>query len=224
MLVSGYSTLIRVLTFVLGVLDTNTYLIYDDVTRDAVVIDPAEESRDVVEWIHRLGLRVRAIVATHGHFDHVLGVDYLRSELGTEFYMHRDDVWIARESMEWLRIWGLEPREAPKPDILIDSDTVLELGSLRLQLLHTPGHTPGSMCIYIDSDRTLFSGDTLFSGTVGRTDLPGGSWKDLVNSLRKIFTTLPSETLVYPGHGPSTTLKREQRANPFVEDALRGLR
>ncbi len=214
--------MIRVISFVLGMLDTNTYIVYDEDTRDAVVVDPGDESSEVVDWVERLGLRVRAILATHGHFDHVLGVDYIRNALGAEFYMHRDDLWVARQSMEWLRIWGLEPRKPPEPDHVIEGDTLLELGSLSLRILHTPGHTPGSVCIYIDRDRILFSGDTLFSGTVGRTDLPGGSWRDLAQSLRKIFQTLPSETIVYPGHGPSTTLKRELRANPFVEDALRG--
>ncbi len=213
--------MLRLLYFVVGLLDTNTYLVYDEETRDAVVIDPGGEVNELINWIERLNLNLRAILATHGHFDHVWGVDDLKSHYNAPFYMHHLDVEIARTSMSWVKLWGVKPKEAPTPDHTIANDQVLRIGSIDIVAIHTPGHTPGSTCFYIPRLGALFSGDTLFAGTVGRTDLPGGSSEDLMKSLAKIFRRLPLDTFVYPGHGPSTTLRRELRANIYVEDALR---
>jgi len=216
--------LLRVLKFVVGPLDTNTYLLYDEETKNALIIDPGfdiEEFREVLEWVDRLDLNVRYAVATHGHFDHVYGADLAREVLECSFVMHGADIEIARGSMEWVRIWSMDPVAVPTPDKVIEGDTRIYIAEHAVELIHTPGHTPGSIVIYVPSEGILFSGDTLFCGTVGRTDLPGGDERALMRSLAKIFTTLPSETIVYPGHGPSTSLKRERRANPFVEEALR---
>lgn len=207
--------------FVLGVVNTNTYVVYDENTRDAYIVDPGDEYQGVLDYIAEHRLRVRAIIATHGHFDHILGVDYFRDKLGVEFYMHREDIVIAQDSIGWLTKWGIRRRDPPKPDQLIEDDVNLKLGSLDIKLIHTPGHTPGSICIYLCNAKILFSGDTIFYESVGRTDLPGGSDVDLMKSLRKIFTSLPIETAVYPGHGSTTTLKHELTANTFVKLALR---
>ncbi|MEM1644783.1 MAG: MBL fold metallo-hydrolase [Ignisphaera sp.] len=211
--------MVSIRVFILGVISTNTYVIYDE-DKNALIVDPGDDSPEIIDWVNKLGLRVKAIVATHGHFDHILGVDYLRNSLGAEFYMHKEDLGISRESMEWMSLWGLNPREAPRPDHLIE-ETTMEIGSLHVEIIHTPGHTPGSICIYVKNNKIIFSGDTLFYKSVGRTDLPGGSNRELMNSLRKIFTILPAETMVYPGHGPSTTLKHELIANPFVKLVLK---
>ncbi|MEM1525911.1 MAG: MBL fold metallo-hydrolase [Ignisphaera sp.] len=212
--------MVRLNIFVLGVVNTNTYIVYDENSLDAYIVDPGDESQEVLNYINERGLRVKAVIATHGHFDHILGVDYFRDKLGAEFYMHRGDVIVARDSIEWLAKRGLKKRTPPKPDKLIEGDADLKLGSLDVKLIHTPGHTPGSICIYLCNAKILFSGDTIFYESVGRTDLPGGSDIELMKSLRKIFTSLPIETIVYPGHGSATTLKHELTANALVKLAL----
>jgi len=202
------------------VLDTNTYLVYDSDSLDAVVIDVGGDPSEVLDWVRRLDLRVHAVLATHGHFDHVLGAGAVRRALGVPLYMHRDDVQVAEETLSWYsRAFGGDVGKL-EVDYALAGDCTLRFGSLELHVIHTTGHTPGSVSIYVPDLQALFSGDTLFAGTVGRTDLPGGSERALAESIRKIFRTLPLDTYVHPGHGPSTTLRRELRANPFVEDAL----
>ena len=208
--------MIVVKAFVLGILRTNTYVVYDDLSKDAFIVDPGEKSFDVLNFVVGRGLRVRAVVATHGHFDHVLGVDFLRNSLGAEFYMHSDDVDVAYWSGELARRWGIEVGSIPKPDKTLCDGDVLELGSIKIGVVHTPGHSPGSTSLYVESIKTLFTGDTLFREAVGRTDLLGGSEEMLKQSIRRIFRVFPLETVVYPGHGPFTTLGHEYERNMFV--------
>lgn len=210
---------IYVLRFVVGLLDTNMYLVYDERTLDSVLIDVGGDPSEALSWVERLGLRLIAVLATHGHFDHVAGIPRLGRRAPA--YIHTDDVTTVRTSMEWYSRYSGEKVEEPLFDVLLDGDAELGLGSIEVRVLHTPGHSPGSVSIYVPRAGALFTGDTLFAGTVGRTDLPGGSAEDLYKSIRKVYDRVPSDTLVYPGHGPHTTLRREMRANPFVEDALR---
>lgn len=196
------------------------YLIYDEGSRDGVLVDPGGDPSEGLEWVRRLDLRLKAILVTHGHFDHVAGLNSLRG-LEAPFYIHRDDLEIVRISAGWYSKYLGEEVEVPNFDILLDGDADLRFGSLELRVIHTPGHSPGSIVIYVPEAGILLSGDTIFAGTVGRTDLPGGSEEDLIRSIRKIYERVPIDTVVYPGHGPQTTLRRELRANPFVEDALK---
>ncbi|MEM1935879.1 MAG: MBL fold metallo-hydrolase [Sulfolobales archaeon] len=209
-----------VLRFVVGVLDTNMYLVYDEETRDSILIDVGGDPSEALFWIRRLDLNLVAVISTHGHFDHVVGVP--RLERRAPSYIHRADVETVKISMEWYSRYTGEKLEEPIFDVLLDSDAKLKLGSIELEVLHTPGHSPGSISIYVPSASALFTGDTLFAGTVGRTDLPGGSPRELAKSINKIFSRVPLDTLAYPGHGPHTTLRREMRVNPYVEEALAG--
>ena len=214
---------LRILSFTVGPLDTNCYLAYDEGNLEGIVIDPGgspDELADLIKWVERLNLKIVAIIVTHGHFDHFLGAPYLSRKLGAETYMNHRDLEVARISLAWAHAFGYPDAEVPSAKDLRDG-VEIEFGELRARAIETPGHSPGSTCVYIDRERALFSGDTLFCGTVGRTDLPGGSARELSRSIAKLYELLPLDTHVYPGHGPSTTLRRELRANPFVEDALR---
>jgi glyoxylase-like metal-dependent hydrolase (beta-lactamase superfamily II) len=201
--------------FTLGILETNTYIVYDEETKDAVMIDPGDCNEELVKWVDREGLKLRYILATHGHIDHVYCVDSYRDVFKSEFAIHRDDVEILNYNNILAKIFGIEYRK-PEPDILLETEGMYRFGSIEIHIAHTPGHTPGSIVLYIPSMNTLFSGDTLFSGSVGATHFPGGSEEKLYRSLCKIFKLYPIDAEVLPGHGPRTTLRREYTSNIFV--------
>ncbi|MCX8185289.1 MAG: MBL fold metallo-hydrolase [Sulfolobales archaeon] len=210
---------VYVLKFVVGLLDTNMYLVFDSRSRDALLVDVGGDPSEALSWVQRMNLKLRALLATHGHFDHVIGLPQLRDfKLST--YIHRSDLDTVRLSVEWYSRYTQARTEIPEFNSPVEGDTELKIGTIELVVLHTPGHSPGSTSIYIPSAEVLLSGDTLFAGTVGRTDLPGGSEENLRESIKKIYERVPLDVVVYPGHGPQTTLRRELRANPFVEDAL----
>ena len=188
-----------------GSIGTNCYLLYDETTKDAAVIDPSDNAKPVAARIKELGLNVRAILLTHGHFDHCGDVKRIRKLTGAQVFVHPAD----RDLPIMLRR-GLEADRD-----LADGD-VLDLAGTRLRVLHTPGHTPGSVC-FLCGD-LLFSGDTLFEGSCGRTDFPGGSWPEMLASLRRL-AELEGDYKVYPGHGEETTLEQERRFNPYMAQA-----
>ncbi|MCS7099314.1 MAG: MBL fold metallo-hydrolase [Sulfolobales archaeon] len=210
---------VYVLKFVVGFLDTNMYLVFDRESRDAVLVDVGGDPSEAISWIQKLGLKLRAALATHGHYDHVAGIPQLGiPRLPT--YMHRSDLDVVRLSAEWYSNYARTRAVVPEFSHFLEGDVELKIGTVELAVLHTPGHTPGSVSIYVPSAGILLTGDTLFAGTVGRTDLPGGSEEGLRRSIRKIYERVPLDAVVYPGHGPQTTLGRELRANPFFEDSL----
>ncbi|MFN2526692.1 MAG: MBL fold metallo-hydrolase [Actinomycetota bacterium] len=205
---------------VVGPLDCNCYIVGEAETREAIVIDPGGDADLIAESLAGNRLRVSAIVATHAHFDHVIAAEQLRDLTGAPFYMHGAD----RPLLDWFQESGrffLGADLPPPPEI--DTETAegdrLTAGSVALDVLHTPGHSPGS--ISLASGKTLFVGDTLFAGSVGRTDLPGGSSRTLVDSVREKLFPLGDDVVVYPGHGPESTLERERRTNPFVGEGAR---
>jgi glyoxylase-like metal-dependent hydrolase (beta-lactamase superfamily II) len=216
--------MLKILNYVVGPLNTNAYVIYDVSTLEALVIDPAtDEILPKISDLISSGLKVVGIIATHGHADHVCGVKGLRELVGCRFMLHELDVEVLKESVEWALEWGIDISfNDVRPDILLKGGEVLRLGSDEVQIIHTPGHTPGSITIYIPSSKVLFTGDTLFKESVGRTDLPGGSWDKLVNSLRMLVTRFEHDVVVYPGHGPSSTIGYEVDNNLYVKRVLRG--
>ena len=188
-----------------GSIGTNCYLLYDEATRDAAVIDPGDNAKPVAARIRELGLNVRAILLTHGHFDHCGDVKRIRKLTGAPVYVHPAD-----------RGMPLPLRRGLEADRDLAEGDVLDLAGTQLKVLHTPGHTPGSVC-FLCGD-LLFSGDTLFEGSCGRTDFPGGSWPEMLASLRRL-AELEGDYKVYPGHGEETTLEQERRFNPYMAQA-----
>ncbi len=202
-------------TFVVGPLQSNSYLVVDERSRQAAVIDPGMESESVLEAVHDEGLRVESVIITHGHFDHVFSSAAFKAETGAQVIMHPDDVPLLLEMPETARLFGFKAPAPPQPDRLVREGDVIKVGELALSVLETPGHTPGGISLCLDN--AVFVGDTLFAGSVGRTDLRGGSLDALLRSIRTKLLTLPDWTVVYPGHGAATSIGAERRDNPFLQ-------
>ena len=202
-------------TFVVGPLQSNSYLVVDERSRQAAVIDPGMESESVLEAVRHEGLRVESVIITHGHFDHVFSAAAFKTETGAQVIMHPDDVPLLLEMPETARSFGFKAPVPPQPDRLVREGDVIKVGELALRVLETPGHTPGGISLCLDD--AVFVGDTLFAGSVGRTDLRGGSLDALLRSIRTKLLTLPDWTVVYPGHGGATSIGAERRDNPFLQ-------
>lgn len=196
-----------------GALETNCYLILDR-DRNSIIIDPGGEPEKICQFIKNKNLRPLMIINTHGHADHCGGNKFLKERYSIPVLMHEADIEILN-SFESKFIFPLMKGSSPPvPDKFLKDGQLIEFGESILKILHTPGHTPGSICILTNG--ILFSGDLIFSGSVGRTDFPGGSWSELINSIKNKVLTLPDETIILPGHGPSTTVGEERRNNPFI--------
>lgn len=203
---------------VVGPLQSNSYLVYSASRERAIIIDAGGDADKIIKVVKRVGAKVRFIVATHGHFDHVLAIDEIREELGCEFLIHEADEVILKTFSESVRRWlGIEMKD-PKPDGYLTEGQQIDVGGVNIRVIHTPGHTPGSISLYCEG--SVFTGDTLFFGSVGRTDLFGGDYDELVRSIRHKLYKLPDETTVYPGHGQPTTIGIEKRLNAFVREEV----
>lgn len=209
---------------VVGDLSCNCYLVADPQTRQAMVLDPGDDGGQILLAVARHGLTVVAIVATHAHFDHILAAESLRAATGAPFYLHLADVdllqWLPASLEMFLGVQDSSP--PPEVDTRLSDGDELKLGEQTLQVIHTPGHSRGSICLLTGSadERMLFSGDTLFAMSVGRSDLPGGDQDALLSSIRSRLFPL-GEMPVYPGHGPATSLDRERVNNPFAGEGSR---
>lgn len=204
----------KIKKFEVGSLFVNCYIVYEESTKDGLVIDPGDEPDLILDFIKEESLNIKYIICTHGHFDHIGAVKELKDETGAKIILHREDYDIYINSSRVAKqFFGIEVEPQPEPDIIIENEMKLNLSDNKeFRLIHTPGHSPGSISIYCDG--YIFTGDTLFAGSVGRTDLPGGNMNQLLNSLKKI-ATFPSETVVLPGHGPKSKIGVEIKSNPF---------
>ena len=199
----------------LGNMGTNCYFVYKEDTKDAIVFDPADNGDYLYEKLKDNGITVRAIFLTHGHFDHIYGVKKLKELSGAKVYASADEVDLLEDphqnvSEMFGRVVSL------KPDETFNDLDVMDIEGMTFQVLATPGHTAGSVCFYFKDDNILIAGDTLFEGSVGRTDFPTGSMKTLVESINSKLMALPDNTRVYPGHGGTTTIGDERQNNPFI--------
>jgi hydroxyacylglutathione hydrolase len=206
---------------VLGPLEANCWIVTDDVGGPALVLDPAADASAILEAVGER--RVAGIVLTHKHFDHIGAVRDLIAATAAPLYVHADDAADLGDPVgTGGAMFGFE-QTAPQPDHQLHDGDVIEAGQLRLKVLHTPGHTQGSICLFAEESTgapsRLFSGDTLFAGSVGRTDLPGGDGRALSTSIATKLVGLPADTIVHPGHGPDTTIARERQINPFFPRA-----
>jgi glyoxylase-like metal-dependent hydrolase (beta-lactamase superfamily II) len=205
---------------VVGPLACNCYIVGDPTAREAVVIDPGGDVDRLWSTIQDEGLSVTAIVATHAHFDHVVAAERLRELTGAPFLLHDDDKALLSWMQESGRLFlGIDLPPPPEVDTAAGEGDRIIAGELQLEVLHTPGHSPGSISLVADD--AVFSGDTLFQGSIGRSDLPGGDGELLISAIRQKLFPLGDELPVYPGHGPATTLATEKKSNPFVGETSR---
>jgi glyoxylase-like metal-dependent hydrolase (beta-lactamase superfamily II) len=199
---------------IVGALETNCYLVYCEETRACAVIDPGADPEKIISAVADLELKPVIVLNTHGHVDHVGGNSDIVRKYGVPLAMHAADAGMLQVSDYIELSLLLGARNSPPPDRLLAEGDEIAVGRITLRVMHIPGHTAGSVGFVAAG--VLFSGDTLFCGGVGRTDLPGGSWKDLERSIRERILTLPEETIVLPGHGPWTTVEQERSSNPFL--------
>jgi glyoxylase-like metal-dependent hydrolase (beta-lactamase superfamily II) len=203
---------------VVGQLQTNCYILKSD--REAIIVDPGDESERIIKFIKDIKANPTRIIATHTHFDHVLGVDGVRKATKTPFMIHPDDLQMLQTMQSRVRqFMGFEVPPPPKVDGYVKDGDLLSVGDEKIHVLHTPGHSPGS--ISLSGDGYVLTGDALFNQSIGRTDLPGGDLKTLQHSIRDRLFKLDDDTIVYPGHGPETSIGDEKLANPFVGKAAR---
>lgn len=200
---------------VLGMVYTNCYFLKNKETGELLLVDPADAPDRIVAKIEEMMAKPVGILLTHGHYDHILAVDEIKERYGIKIYACSQEQEMLREPSMNMSGFGGHSCSI-KPDVLLNDLEVFTAAGFSIQMLHTPGHTPGSCCYYIEEEGVLFSGDTLFYGSVGRTDFPGGSTAQIIRSLHKLVDNLPEETEVYPGHDASTTIGYEKRYNPFV--------
>jgi hydroxyacylglutathione hydrolase len=212
---------LEILRFTCGPFAENTYVVVGPSGQRAMVVDPGIESEPVLDAIRERGLSVALIVNTHGHLDHVACNAYFKRETGAPVAIHAADLPLLRNVSRQGEMYGLRVESSPPPDFHLVEGVGLEFDGETFDVIHTPGHTPGGVCVRRGAQ--MLVGDTLFSGSVGRTDLPGGDWDALLSSIREKLFLLPDDVLCHPGHEGDTTIGRERRTNPIVGDAALGI-
>ena len=204
----------------------NGYVVACERTREAVFIDPGDEVDDLLAVIARERLRVVHLLLTHAHVDHVSGVGRAKRALGVPIHLHRDDLFLYDQAVSHGRMFGLNVEQPPPVDVFYEGTAPIAFGDYDVFVHHTPGHCPGGVCLRIgrrgEEGKDLFVGDTLFAGSIGRTDLPGGDYATLLRSITDVLFSFGDDARVHSGHGPDTTIGQERRTNPFVLEFQRG--
>jgi glyoxylase-like metal-dependent hydrolase (beta-lactamase superfamily II) len=199
----------------------NGFVLGCEETRDGILIDPGDEVEALLELVKARGLTIRFILLTHAHLDHITGVAAAKQALGVPIGLHRDDNFLYEAVVEQGRMFGFDVKRQPPVDFFYDGGGPWMFGTYSVWVHHTPGHCPGGVCLAVgragEPGRTLFVGDTLFAGSIGRTDLPGGDHATLLNSIRTVLFSFPDDTPVYSGHGEPTSIGKERRTNPYLQ-------
>ncbi len=197
-----------------GPMQANCYILGCEATRSALVIDPGDEAARIIRFISENELRLDLIVNTHGHVDHIAANEELKEKTSAQLCIHSADADMLVNPQANLSFFIGTPVSSPAPDRILADGDILAVGTLHIEVIHTPGHSQGSICLL--GEGYIFTGDLLFAGGIGRYDFPGSSYEDMVKSLKKVMT-LDDDLIVYPGHGPATTIGDERRANPFLQ-------
>jgi hydroxyacylglutathione hydrolase len=203
-----------------GPFQENCYVIGDQESRIGAIIDPGDEAARIAMAVEETGLDIGSIIVTHAHIDHVGAVAALADEYACPVLMHDEAEPMLKELPTQAMMMGIRFGKLPEVDRYVEDEEIVEVGDLRLRSLYTPGHSPGHLAFYLQDEGLVLSGDALFAGSVGRVDLPGGSMEVLMQSIEERLLTLPEETVVYPGHGPRTTIGNERTSNPFLQGGM----
>jgi glyoxylase-like metal-dependent hydrolase (beta-lactamase superfamily II) len=201
-------------TLIVGELETNCYILGDEKTREGIVIDPGGDFKLIEKALKELNLDVKYIVLTHGHSDHIGVLSELKKYTGAQILIHKEDAGMLSNPEKNLSVFSYNPFSAPGADRLLKDKDKIRIGKIELEVLHTPGHTEGSISLL--TDKVIFTGDLIFCGSVGRTDLPGGSYQRLLRSIQDKILDKTDDTVIYPGHGPATSVGEERKNNPFL--------
>ncbi len=205
----------KIVKLEVGNLGTNCFIVYDETSRLAAVVDPGGSADEILRFIARESLQVEKILLTHGHADHIMAVDKVKAATGAKLYVHEADApMLASASLNLSGFMG-QGFTVSEPDFFLRDGETVSVGSIVFQVLHTPGHTPGGVCFV--AEEIAICGDTLFAESIGRTDFPGGSYKQLIESIKTKLLCLPDQYKVLPGHGPDTTIGWERERNPFIQ-------
>ncbi|MEK7376394.1 MAG: MBL fold metallo-hydrolase [Candidatus Margulisiibacteriota bacterium] len=200
----------KIKTIVVGAIATNCYIVRDENSKEAFLIDPGDEQDKISAWLKELKLDIKCVILTHGHFDHVTALPNIEDLRGVPVYMHKDDLFLVTGAVpKFAGLFGYRAASLESLNYLNDLQQI-KIGDMALKIIHTPGHTPGGICVYLEKEKALFTGDTLFFGDHGRVDLPASSGKMMLDSLKRLLQ-LPDDVAVYPGHGRSTTIGNERK-------------
>lgn len=202
-------------TLVVGPIEENCYVLKDEETGEGIIIDAGDNGQEILAYVRDNGIDIKLLVNTHGHWDHIGAVDVLRDALGVQLAIHREDAPMLTAGEEEMAVYSVFVGKKKPAEILLEDGDVINFGKSSLKVIHTPGHTKGGICLY--GGGCLFSGDTLFASSVGRTDLPGGDYHEILHSVNVALAQVADETKVYPGHGPASRMGRERRCNPYLQ-------
>ncbi|MGC1404664.1 MAG: MBL fold metallo-hydrolase [Thermodesulfobacteriota bacterium] len=200
-------------SLVVGPIQANCFILGDEKTHEAVVIDPGDEAQRILAGLQKQALKLKYIINTHGHFDHVGANKALKEKTGAPILIHRAEAPLLAQLSSSAAVWGMQVDDSPPADRLLEDGDKISFGEITLEVIHTPGHSLGGISLYTPKD--LFVGDTLFAGSIGRTDFPGGDYDQLISGVHTRLFVLGDDVKVYPGHGPATTIGQERRYNPF---------
>lgn len=204
----------KIKEYVVGPLENNVFLIIDENTKESLLIDPGIESDYILNDINKENLNLKYIINTHSHFDHAHNNVFFKEKTKAKLLIHKDELMILKTMGQQAMVWGMKVPKSAEPDKLLEEGDIIEIGNIKLKVIHTPGHTPGGISLIVD--KIAFVGDTIFAGSIGRTDFPGGSFDTLISSIKNKLFILPDDTLLYTGHGPKTTIGEEKKYNPFL--------